>query len=100
MSGPAEHGLPCSAWSLVKLSDFLVAGGMVDDISNEGPRAPLREESVSFPRVKTWKTSRDPVGGRWAGPSAAEAAATAALTPPPVDARRGTSRSPQGSLGG
>ena len=33
---------------------------MVDDISHEGLRVLLREEGVSFQRVKTWKTSRDP----------------------------------------
>ncbi|MEV2268103.1 transposase [Nonomuraea africana] len=33
---------------------------MVDDISHEGLRILLREEGVSFQRVKTWKTSRDP----------------------------------------
>ena len=59
-SKPAEHGLPFSTWSLAKLADFLVAEGVVDDISHEGLRILLREEGVSFQRVKTWKTSRDP----------------------------------------
>jgi transposase len=59
-SKPAEHGLPFSTWSLAKLADFLVAEGVVDDISHEGPRILLREEGVSFQRVKTWKASRDP----------------------------------------
>jgi transposase len=57
---PAEHGLPFSTWSLTKLADFLVAEGVVDDISHEGLRILLREEGVSFQRLKTWKTSRDP----------------------------------------
>ncbi|MGW1802633.1 IS630 family transposase [Streptomyces sp. NPDC001984] len=56
-SKPSEHGLPFSTWSLAKLADFLVAEGVVDDISHEGLRALLREEGVSF---QTWKTSRDP----------------------------------------
>ncbi|MGO4426695.1 helix-turn-helix domain-containing protein, partial [Streptomyces sp. MCAF7] len=59
-SKPAEHGLPFSTWSLAKLADFLVAEGVVDDISHEGLRVLLREEGVSFQRIKTWKTSRDP----------------------------------------
>ncbi len=59
-SKPVEHGLPFSTWSLVKLADFLVAEGAVDDISHEGLRILLREEGVSFQRIKTWKTSRDP----------------------------------------
>ncbi len=59
-SKPAEHNLPFSTWSLVKLADFLVAEGVVDDISHEGLRILLREEGVSFQRIKTWKTSKDP----------------------------------------
>jgi transposase len=57
-SRPAEHGLPFSTWSPAKLADFLVAEGVVDDISHEGLRVLLSEEGVSFQRVKTWKTSR------------------------------------------
>ena len=30
---PAEHGLPLSTWSVSELADFLVAEGVVDDIS-------------------------------------------------------------------
>jgi transposase len=59
-SRPAEHGLPFSAWSLSKLAEFLVAEGVVDDISHEGLRTLLREEGVSFQRIKTWKASADP----------------------------------------
>ena len=59
-SRPAEHGLPFSRWSLSKLADFLVAEGVVDDISHEGLRELLRAENVSFQAIKTWKTSRDP----------------------------------------
>jgi transposase len=59
-SKPVEHDLPFSTWSLTKLADFLVAEGVVDDISHEGLRILLREEGVSFQRIKTWKTSRDP----------------------------------------
>ncbi|WP_285705275.1 IS630 family transposase [Microtetraspora sp. NBRC 16547] len=59
-SKPAEHGLPFSRWSLTKLADFLVAEGVVEDISHEGLRELLRAEGVSFQAVKTWKGSRDP----------------------------------------
>src|SRR5277367_5901879 len=59
-SKPAEHDLPFSTWSLAKLADFLVAEGVVDDISHEGLRMLLREEGVSFQRLKTWKASKDP----------------------------------------
>ncbi len=59
-SKPTEHDLPLSTWSLGKLADFLIAEGVVDDISHEGLRILLREEGESFQRLKTWKTSRDP----------------------------------------
>jgi len=48
------------AWSLSKLAEFLVAEGVVDDISHEGLRTLLREEGVTFQRLKTWKASKDP----------------------------------------
>jgi hypothetical protein len=51
-SAPAEHGLPFSRWSLAKLADFLVAEGVVEDISHEGLRALLRAEGVSFQAFK------------------------------------------------
>src|SRR3954465_3243686 len=60
LSRPAEHGLPFSTWSLSKLADFLVAEGVVDDISHEGLRLVLRDEDVSFQAVKTFKASTDP----------------------------------------
>jgi len=44
-----DHGLPFSTWSLTKLADFLVAEGVVEDISHEGLRQVLREQGVSFP---------------------------------------------------
>jgi transposase len=58
-SKPAEHDLPFSTWSLAKLADFLVAEGVVDDISHEGLRVLLRAEGVTFQRLKTWKASKD-----------------------------------------
>jgi len=60
LSRPADHGLPFSTWSLSKLAEFLVAEGVVDDISHEGLRVLLRKEEVSFQAVKTWKQSNDP----------------------------------------
>jgi transposase len=59
-SRPVDHDLPFSTWSLSKLAEFLVAEGVVDDISHEGLRALLREEGVTFQRLKTWKASKDP----------------------------------------
>jgi transposase len=60
LSRPVDHDLPFSTWSLAKLADFLVAEGVVDDISHEGLRALLHEEGVSFQVIKTWKQSTDP----------------------------------------
>ena len=57
---PMDHDLPFSTWSLAKLADFVVAEGVVDDISHEGLRALLREEGVSFQAIKTFKVSNDP----------------------------------------
>jgi hypothetical protein len=60
LSRPMDHGLPFSTWSLTKLADFLVAEGVVDDISHEGLRDLLRRERVSFQVIKTYKQSADP----------------------------------------
>jgi len=60
LSRPTDHDLPFSTWSLSKLAEFLVAEGVVDDISHEGLRALLREEGVSFQVIKTFKVSNDP----------------------------------------
>src|SRR6202034_3495754 len=60
LSRPHDHNLPFSTWSLSKLAEFLVAEGVVDDISHEGLRVLLREEGVSFQVIKTWKQSSDP----------------------------------------
>ena len=60
LSRPVDCGLPFSTWSLSKLCEFLVAEGVVDDISHEGLRALLREEGVTFQVTKTWKASNDP----------------------------------------
>src|SRR5215207_1491376 len=60
LSRPGDHDLPFSTWSLAKLADFLVAEGVVEDISHERLRALLREQGVSFQRLKTFKESNDP----------------------------------------
>jgi transposase len=60
LSRPTDHDLPFSTWSLSKLAEFVVAEGVVDDISHEGLRVLLREEGVSFQRLKTFKVSNDP----------------------------------------
>jgi transposase len=49
LARPVDHGLPFSTWSLSKLADYLVAQGVVEDISHEGLRQLLRVQGVSFP---------------------------------------------------
>ena len=43
-----------------KLADYLVAEGVVTDISHEGLRQLLHQEGVRFQAVRTWKRSNDP----------------------------------------
>ena len=37
-----------------------MAEEVVDDIGHEGVRILVREEGVTFQRLKTWKASKDP----------------------------------------
>jgi transposase len=60
LARPADYGLPFSTWSLAKLAEYLVDKGVVEDISHEQLRTILREQGVSFQRIKTWKESNDP----------------------------------------
>jgi transposase len=62
-SSPAEHGLPFPTWSL-KLAEFLVAEGVVDDISHEGLRVLLREEGVTFQRLRLGRALLTPSSRR------------------------------------
>jgi hypothetical protein len=48
LSRPADHDLPFATWSLAKLADFLVAEGVVDDISHEGLRVLLHPRASRF----------------------------------------------------
>jgi transposase len=60
LSIPTDLGRPFATWSRAKLADYLVAEGVVTDISHEGLRQLLREEGVSFQAVRSWKRSNDP----------------------------------------
>ncbi|MFE2320351.1 helix-turn-helix domain-containing protein, partial [Streptomyces sp. NPDC059441] len=62
-SKPAEHGLPCSTWSLAKLADFLVAEGVVDDISHEGLRIFLVSRRTGSTRACFESSVVRPKGG-------------------------------------
>ena len=85
-SRPQDHGWPFSTWSLSKLAEFLVAEGVVDDISHEGLRVLLREEGVSFQAMKTLKQSNDPdFERRRTGSSSSTPLPTATSEPGPGD---------------
>jgi transposase len=60
LTDPQNLDQPFATWSLSKLADYLVAEGVVTDISHEGLRSLLREEGVRFQAVRTWKRSNDP----------------------------------------
>lgn len=60
LTDPQNLDQPFATWSLSKLADYLVAEGVVTDISHEGLRLLLREEGVRFQAVRTWKRSNDP----------------------------------------
>jgi len=47
-ASPDNYDLTFSTWSPAKLADFLVAEGVVDDISHEGLRTLLRHEGIRF----------------------------------------------------
>jgi transposase len=60
LTDPQDLDQPFATWSLSKLADYVVAEGVVTDISHEGLRRLLREEGVRFQAVRTWKRSNDP----------------------------------------
>jgi hypothetical protein len=60
LSDPQDLDQPFATWSLAKLADYLVAEGVVTDISHEGLRQLLHHEGVRFQAVRTWKRSNDP----------------------------------------
>jgi transposase len=68
LADPQDLDQPFATWSLSKLADYLVAEGVVTDISHEGLRQLLREENVRFQAVRTWKRSTDPGLRRQARP--------------------------------
>jgi transposase len=48
LSDPQDLDQPFATWSLAKLADYLVAEGVVTDISHEGLRQLLHHEGVRF----------------------------------------------------
>ena len=50
---PTEYDLPFSTWSLAKLADFLVAEGVVDDISH----ASHKDQASMIRRYIIWRNN-------------------------------------------
>jgi len=61
LSSPAERGLPFSTWSVPKLAEYCRRRKLLPEVSDEWVRRLLRREGLSAQRVRTWKTSRDPL---------------------------------------
>jgi len=61
LSRPVDHGLPFSTWSLAKLADFLVAEGVVDDISHEGLRTRCGLAGGARARSPACREGREPL---------------------------------------
>jgi len=60
-TSPAECGLPgFSTWSLAKLRDYLLAEGIVAELSRETLRRILHAGGISWQTTTTWKASTDP----------------------------------------
>ena len=55
---PDTFGVPCTRWSLRKLSEYLAAQGLVVSRSHLGRL--LAEAGLSFQRTRSWKASPDP----------------------------------------
>jgi len=60
LSRPEDLGLPFTAWSVAKLSEYCRSQDLLPDVSNEWIRRLLRREGLSLQRTKTWKESPDP----------------------------------------
>ena len=60
LSRPEDLGLPFTAWSVAKLTEYCRSKDLLPDVSNEWIRRLLRREGLSLQRTKTWKESPDP----------------------------------------
>jgi hypothetical protein len=67
----AEGASPCpvppsgfSAWTIPKLAEYCRQRGVLPQITDEWVRRLLRREGLRAQRIRTWKTSDDPVFDR------------------------------------
>src|SRR4051812_49654655 len=60
LSDPLDLDQPFATWSLAKLADYLVAEGVVTDISHERLRRVVRPQGGRLSTAGTWKRSHHP----------------------------------------
>lgn len=75
LSSPAAFGLPYTVWTVPKLADFCRTKKLIPPFCDEWVRRLLRRKGLSAKRIRTWKTSTDPLFGPKAPASAPSAAA-------------------------
>jgi transposase len=63
LSSPIERGLPFSTWSVPKLTEYCRAHRLLPPVTDEWVRRLLRRAGLTPQRIRTWKTSHDPVFG-------------------------------------
>lgn len=60
LAHPKHHRYAFGPWTLDRLRDAVLTGGIVESVSKERLREILHGQAVSFQALKTWKASRDP----------------------------------------
>ena len=61
LSSPAELGLPFTTWTVKRLSEYCQQHHLIPDFSDEWVRRLLRREGLTAQKIRTWKTSTDPL---------------------------------------
>ncbi len=75
LSTPAAFGLPYSTWTVPKLAKYCREQKLIPPFCDEWVRRLLRRKGLSAQKIRTWKTSTDPLFGPKALASAPSAAA-------------------------
>ncbi|MDP9266228.1 MAG: hypothetical protein M3O91_08965 [Chloroflexota bacterium] len=73
LSSPAELGLPFTTWTVRTLTEYCTEHNLIPEFTDEWVRRVLRREGLSAQRIRTWKTSTDPLFGPKGGASAPSA---------------------------
>ena len=70
LSDPEELGLPFTVWTVKRLTEYCKEHDLIPDFTDEWVRRLLRREGLTPQRIRTWKTSTDPLFGPKARASA------------------------------